>query len=103
MLIMKGPLDPTAVDHLRRYVCALPDSATRARILCGKVSGLDPVGVAALWRLCVEARQRGIELLLEGLPERMARSLRRHPIMEFFGVEEEIFGNPLATLAASDR
>lgn len=103
MLIMKGPLDPTAVEHLRRYITALPSGASRARILCGRLSTLDPVGVAALWRLCIEARQRGIELILEGLPERLARALRRHPIMEFFGLEEEIFGNPLATLTASDR
>jgi hypothetical protein len=56
-----------------------------------------------LWRLCCEARLRGLEVSLDGLPERMARRLRRHPIMEFAGLEDEIFGNPLASLAPSDR
>lgn len=103
LLILKGPLDPVAVDHIRRAVTSLPNDAARVRILCGRVTTLDPVGVAGLWRLCCEARLRGLEVSLDGLPERMARRLRRHPIMEFAGLEDEIFGNPLASLAPSDR
>lgn len=103
LLIVKGPLDPVAVDHIRRAVTSLPAGAPRVRILCGRITTLDPVGVAGLWRLCCEARLRGVELRLDGLPERLARRLRRHPIMEFAGLEDEIFGNPLASLAPSDR
>jgi ABC-type transporter Mla MlaB component len=103
LLILKGPLDPVAVDHVRRAVTSLPNDAAPVRILCGRVTTLDPVGVAGLWRLCCEARLRGLEVSLDGLPERMARRLRRHPIMEFAGLEDEIFGNPLASLAPSDR
>lgn len=103
LLILKGPLDPVAVDHVRRAVTTLPADTVRVRILCGRVTTVDPVGVAGLWRLCCEARLRGLELSLDGLPDRMAWRLRRHPIMEFAGLEEEIFGNPLASLAPSDR
>ncbi len=102
-LILQGLLDLIAVDHIRRKVTALPHDAGRVRVDCARITGLDPVAVAGLWRLCAEGRQRGVELHLCGLPAHLARRLRRHPIMEFSGVEEEIFGNPLATLSASDR
>ncbi len=103
LLILKGPLDPVAVDHVRRAVTDLAPESRRVRLVCSRVTALDPIGVAGLWRLCCEARLRGFEIALVGLPARLARRLRRHPIMEFAGLEEELFGNPLATLAPSDR
>jgi ABC-type transporter Mla MlaB component len=103
LLILKGPLDPVAVDHIRRVVTGVTPEARTVRLVCTRVSTLDPVGVAGLWRLCCEARLRGLEIALVGLPARLAWRLRRHPIMEFAGLEEELFGNPLATLAPSDR
>ena len=103
LLILKGPLDPTAVDHVRRAVTQLDSDSRHIRLVCSRITTLDPIGVAGLWRLCCEARLRGVEVALVGIPATLARRLRRHPIMEFAGLEEELFGNPLATLAPSDR
>jgi len=103
LLILKGPLDPVAVDYVRRVVTGLTPDTRKVRLVCTRLTTLDPLGVAGLWRLCCEARLRGLEIALIGLPARLARRLRRHPIMEFAGLEEELFGNPLATLAPSDR
>lgn len=103
LLSIRGPLDPVAVDHIRRAVTADSTDIRQLRLNCARVTTLDPIGVAGLWRLCCEARQRGVGVSLVALPSHMARRLRRHPIMEFAGLEEEIFGNPLATLAPSER
>jgi hypothetical protein len=104
-LFLRGPLDSLAVDHLRLVVTSLPSGAGPVPVRCALVTRLDPVGVAALWRLCAEASLRGVRLRLEEMPIRFAQRLRRHPVMAFVtaDVDDEIFQDPLASPAPSQR
>jgi len=104
-LFLRGPLDSMAVDHLRLVVTSLPSGAGPIPVRCALVTRLDPVGVAALWRLCAEASQRGVRLRLEEMPTRFAQRLRRHPVLAFVtaDLDEEIFQDPLATMTPSER
>jgi len=105
VLFLRGPLDLIAVDHLRLVVTSLPADAGPIPVRCALVTRLDPVGVAALWRLCAEASQRGVRLRLEEMPSRFVNRLRRHPVLAFItaDVDEEIFRDPLAQMAPSER
>lgn len=104
-LFLRGPLDQLAVDHLRLVVTSLPAGAGPIPVRCALVTRLDPVGVAALWRLCAEASRRGVRLRLEEMPSRLISRLRRHPVLAFVtvDVEDEIFQDPTAPLAPSQR
>ena len=104
-LFLRGPLDVIAVDHLRLVVTSLPAGAGPVPVRCALVTRLDPVGVAALWRLCTEASLRGVRLRLEEMPTRFVQRLRRHPVLAFVtaDLDEEIFQDPLSPLSPSQR
>lgn len=102
-LVVRGPLDPTAVEHIRRQVARLPENIARIRLDCSGLSTLDPVGVAAVWRLCEESRHRGVGLRMDDVPPHLARRLRCHPVMAFILVDPDPFQDPFASLAPSLR
>jgi ABC-type transporter Mla MlaB component len=102
-LVVRGPLDPTAVEHIRRQVARLPENITRLRLDCSGLSALDPVGVAAVWRLCEESRHRGVGVRMDDVPPHLARRLRSHPVMAFISVDPDPFQDPFASLAPSLR
>lgn len=102
-LVVRGPLDPTAVEHIRRQVARLPENIARIRLDCSGLSTLDPVGVAAIWQLCEESRQRGVGFRMDDVPTHLVRRLRSHPVMAFISVDPDPFQDPFASLAPSLR
>ncbi|HUL68602.1 MAG TPA: STAS domain-containing protein [Gemmatimonadales bacterium] len=102
-LEIKGTLGATAVEALRRQVVELPAGLTVVPVLCSALTSLDPVGAAALWRLCEECRARGVQVTLVDLPLRFASRLRRHPLLEFILWEEAMFEDPFMGFSPSGR
>jgi ABC-type transporter Mla MlaB component len=102
-LVVRGPLDPTAVEHIRRQLARLPGNISQIRLDCSGLSTLDPVGVAAVWRLCEESRRRGISIGMDEVPPHLTRRLRSHPIMAFISVDPDPFQDPFASHSPSLR
>jgi|GEM_PF-1279848 ABC-type transporter Mla MlaB component len=103
ILEIKGALGAGVVEALRRQVVELPAGLTIAPVRCSELASLDPVGAAALWRLCEESRARGLQLTLLDLPLRFASRLRRHPLLEFILWEEAMFEDPFMGFSPSGR
>jgi anti-anti-sigma regulatory factor len=103
VLELLGTLGAGAVEALRRQVVDLPAGLKVAPVRCSELTSLDPVGAAALWRLCEESRARGLQLALVDLPLRFASRLRRHPLLEFILWEEAMFEDPFTGFSPSGR
>jgi len=103
VLELLGTLSAAAVEALRRQVVELPAGFKVAPVRCSELTSLDPVGAAALWRLCEESRARGLTLTLVDLPIRFGSRLRRHPLLEFVAWEEALFEEPFTGFSPSGR
>jgi ABC-type transporter Mla MlaB component len=102
-LQLEGPLDPAAVDHLRRQIDRMNPDERSVLIDCARVTEIDPIGMVALWSLC-RSSERGESLLgLTRLPGHLLRRLRSHPILQYVLNEDELFADPFGTVLASER
>ncbi len=102
-LHLHGPIDPIAVDHLRRQIDRLEPGRRTILIDCTKVTEIDPIGMAALWSLCARSERTDALLGLTRLPERLLRRLRSHPILAYIMNEDELFRDPFGSLVESER
>ncbi|HXE58896.1 MAG TPA: STAS domain-containing protein [Gemmatimonadales bacterium] len=95
LLRLRGPVDPGAVDDLRRQLAGHPEAGRDLLVRCAGVTAVDPVGAARLWLWCREVTASGRHRVrLVDLPERFVRRLRRHPLAGFLGSEDEVFTDP---------
>lgn len=99
-VLVRGPLDTSAVNHLLDRIAAAPDAAQLV-VDCSQVSSVDPVGTARLWVLARELELAGRVLRIIGLPERFIRRLRLHPLLRFVEQEESVFADPFSAAVSS--
>ena len=99
-VLMRGPLDTSAVNHLLDRIARAPD-ADQVVLDCSGVSSVDPVGTARLWVLARDLELAGRMLRIIGLPERFIRRLRLHPVLRFVEQEESVFTDPFGAVGSS--
>ena len=103
-LRLAGPLDLSAVEHVRLMLGRIGADTTYVILRCQAVSAVDPAAAACLWSLCREGEQRGTgRIRLEGLPSRFISRLRLHPLLDYVLAEDELFGDPFGQAAPSAR
>lgn len=101
---LRGRIDGQIVDDVRRAIERAPREALDVTLDCAGVSGIDPVGAARLWLLCLNAPASfGRKVTLADLPLRLARRMRTHPLLAFVPSEDAMFEDPFGRLAPSDR
>lgn len=104
LIRLKGGIDGQTVDDLRRAIERAPATAREVTLDCGGLTGIDPVGAARLWLLCMSApRSFGRSVSLSHFPTALARQLRLHPLLSFAPSEDAIFQDPFARMAPSER
>lgn len=89
--------------HLRERLRSLPPAQRYVVIDCARVSEVEPVGAAMLWRLCIDLDTRGVRVRVADLPTRFSWRLRKHPVLSFAGSEDELFQDPFAGAVESAR
>jgi ABC-type transporter Mla MlaB component len=103
-LRLAGPLDLSAVEHVRLMLGRLGADTTHVILRCEAVSAVDPAAAACLWSLCRDGERRGTgRIQLEGLPSRFINRLRLHPLLDYVLAEDELFGDPFGQAAPSAR
>jgi len=101
-LAIRGPLDGVAIASLTDQVDRLAGART-VTVDLSRLSTVDPVAVAQVWRLGRAMQAQGRSLRLVGLPRHLARRLRLHPVMAFVDGEDAVFTDPFAPAVASAR
>lgn len=99
-LVLRGPLDTTAVTFLLDRMSTIPD-AEHVVLDCSGVSSVDPVGAARLWMVGQRLEEAGRGFRLLALPERFLRRLRMHPILRFAEREDAVFTDPFGGMVSS--
>lgn len=103
-LRLAGPLDLSAVEHVRLMLGRISADTSFVILRCEAVSAVDPAAAACLWSLCRDGERRGTgRIRLEGLPSRFVSRLRLHPLLDFVLAEDELFGDPFGRAAPSAR
>ena len=103
-LRLAGPLDLSAVEHVRLMLGRISADTTYVILRCEGVSAVDPAAAACLWSLCRDGERRGTgRIRLEGLPSRFINRLRLHPLLDYVLAEDELFGDPFGQVAPSAR
>ncbi len=103
-LRIAGPLDVSAVEHVRYVLDRVGADAQFIILRCEAVSAVDPAAAACLWDLCRDAERRGTgRIRLYGLPPRFVRRLRLHPLTRYVVSEDDLFGDPFGQPAPSGR
>jgi anti-anti-sigma regulatory factor len=99
-LVLRGPLDTTAVSFLLDRMSTIPETE-QVVLDCSGVSSVDPVGAARLWMAAQRLEEAGRRFRMLALPERFLRRLRLHPIMKFADLEDAVFTDPFRGMASS--
>ena len=103
LLPVHGPLSGGSVANLRERLRCIPPAQRYVVIDCARVSEVEPVGAAMLWRLCIDLGSRGVRVRVTDLPTRFSWRLRKHPVLSFAGSEDELFRDPFAGPIESTR
>ena len=98
-LVLRGPLDTTAVSFLLDRMSMIPDTE-HVLLDCSGVSSVDPVGAARLWMLGQRLEEAGRRFRMLALPERFRRRLRLHPIIRFAELEDAMFTDPFGAMVS---
>ena len=98
-LVLRGPLDTTAVSFLLDRMSMIPDTE-QVLLDCSGVSSVDPVGAARLWMVGQRLEEAGRRFRMLALPERFLRRLRLHPILRFAELEDAMFTDPFGGMAS---
>lgn len=99
-LVLRGPLDTTAVSWLLDRMSILPD-LDQVMLDCSGVSSVDPVGATRLWMVGQRLEEAGRKLRVLALPERFLRRLRLHPLLRFAEHEDPVFTDPFGVVAST--
>ena len=97
-------IDSSALEGLRSHLRKIPLAPRRLSLDCAPVRGIDPVGAALLWLLCIETeRTIGTRISLVDLPPAIVQRLRNHPLLEYVSGGDELFEDPFASSQPSAR
>lgn len=103
-LRLAGPLDLSAVEHVRLMLGRIRADTSYVILRCEAISQVDPAAAVCLWSLCRDGERRGTgRIRLEGLPSRFINRLRLHPLLDFVLAEDDLFGDPFGRAAPSAR
>lgn len=105
-LTIDGTLDNPMVDRLQARITDAPRDTRQVLIDAAGLTDIDPVAAARLWLFCDRSeRLRRRRIRIARLPAALVRRLSRHPLRPFLLEEDEreLFGDPFASLAPSER
>jgi ABC-type transporter Mla MlaB component len=103
-LVLEGPLDDDAVNAFRLRLASMDMQRDEVVIHCDGITSLDPGSVARLWFVLNAWREvTDQDVRLVGVPRRLARQLRAHPLARLIVHDDHLFSDPFDAGMVSSR